>query len=586
MSGARTRVAVFGGGVGGLSAAHELVERGFDVDVYERRDWFGGKARSTSVPGSGTDGRPDLPGEHGFRFFPRFYRHVTDTMTRIPFGDDGANVASNLCDTARVDISSVGKRPLPVLDHAPRSFGELLDTVRGMISLEGEAALKPGELEFFVGRLWRLLTSCEERRLAEYERQGWWDFIDAEHHSHGYRKFLGVGLTRSLVAARARQSNAKATGEILIQLLLGMGEPGVSTDRVLCGPTNDVWITPWHRYLEGRGVGFHADRALTGLELVDGRIRSATVTAADGTSETVTADFFVLAVPVECAARLFAEPGWAPIVDAAPELRTVADIAKDVAWMNGLQFYLRRDVPVVHGHILLLDSPWAVTAISQQQFWPRYDVGGMGDGTVHGILSVDISNWTTPGTHLKKPAEDATVDEIVTEVWQQVLDGLNGPPGSPPVLEDADRHSWYLDPDIATVPPHDRVCHTDAEPLFLSLADTWRLRPEAATRIPNLVLASDYVRTFTQLPTMEGANEAARRAVNAVLAASGSPAEPCELWALHEPVVFSPFKAYDRWRFRHGKAWNEAVPGAVRLGHFVLNVTAPLRRWWHRLRGR
>src|SRR5947209_1732011 len=51
------RVAVLGGGVAGLSAAHELIERGFDVTVYERNDVFGGKARSLSVANTGTDGR-------------------------------------------------------------------------------------------------------------------------------------------------------------------------------------------------------------------------------------------------------------------------------------------------------------------------------------------------------------------------------------------------------------------------------------------------------------------------------------------------------------------------------------------------
>ncbi len=71
-----TTVAVLGGGVGGLSAAHELAERGFAVTVYEARADFGGKARSMPVPGSGTGGRADLPAEHGFRFFPGFYRHL------------------------------------------------------------------------------------------------------------------------------------------------------------------------------------------------------------------------------------------------------------------------------------------------------------------------------------------------------------------------------------------------------------------------------------------------------------------------------------------------------------------------------
>ena len=43
------RVIVLGGGVGGMSAAHELIERGFEVVVLERRDIAGGKARSIPV---------------------------------------------------------------------------------------------------------------------------------------------------------------------------------------------------------------------------------------------------------------------------------------------------------------------------------------------------------------------------------------------------------------------------------------------------------------------------------------------------------------------------------------------------------
>src|SRR5262245_42176445 len=75
-------VAIFGGGTGGLSAAHELVCRGFEVDLYDRNPNVGGKARSewnADPLGGGM-----LPGEHGFRFFPFFYRHVVHTMGRIP----------------------------------------------------------------------------------------------------------------------------------------------------------------------------------------------------------------------------------------------------------------------------------------------------------------------------------------------------------------------------------------------------------------------------------------------------------------------------------------------------------------------
>ena len=65
---------------------------------------------------------------------------------------------------------------------------------------------------------------------------------------------------------------------------------------------------------------------------------------------------------------------------------------------------------------------------------------------------------------------------------------------------------------------------TNNSRLLVHPPGSWAIRPDAGDRIPNLVLAGDYVRTYTDLASMEGANEAARRAVNAILAALGSTA--------------------------------------------------------------
>src|SRR5215218_10720367 len=113
------RVAVLGGGVAGLTAAHELSDRGFDVTVYEARDRLGGKARSLPVPGSGTGVRADLPAEHGFRFFPGFYKHVPDTMRRI--GVDGHLVGAERILLAQGD----GRRELIATAHSPESHEDL-----------------------------------------------------------------------------------------------------------------------------------------------------------------------------------------------------------------------------------------------------------------------------------------------------------------------------------------------------------------------------------------------------------------------------------------------------------------------------
>ena len=118
------KVIILGGGIAGLSAAHELVERNFDVEVYELLSIPGGKARSFPVPGSGKDGRKDLPGEHGFRFFPRFYRHVTDTMARIPYGPTGT-VVDNLVDTTRCQLNRYGRFPVDLIARSPRTMSDV-----------------------------------------------------------------------------------------------------------------------------------------------------------------------------------------------------------------------------------------------------------------------------------------------------------------------------------------------------------------------------------------------------------------------------------------------------------------------------
>lgn len=98
------RVVVVGGGVAGLSAALELAERNFQVTVYERKE-LGGKARSIPVPQTATGGRPALPGEHGFRFFPGFYWNLGDTMRRIPFAGNQQGAWSNLVHVRAYRIS-------------------------------------------------------------------------------------------------------------------------------------------------------------------------------------------------------------------------------------------------------------------------------------------------------------------------------------------------------------------------------------------------------------------------------------------------------------------------------------------------
>jgi hypothetical protein len=72
------KVNVIGGGVAGISAAHELIERGYAVEVYERNHQYaGGKARCIDYYNRTISPKAKLKHSyHTFCFTRRFYGYV------------------------------------------------------------------------------------------------------------------------------------------------------------------------------------------------------------------------------------------------------------------------------------------------------------------------------------------------------------------------------------------------------------------------------------------------------------------------------------------------------------------------------
>ncbi|RMB82233.1 FAD-dependent oxidoreductase [Streptomyces shenzhenensis] len=550
------RVAVLGGGVSGLSAAHELVERGYAVTVYEYYDALGGKARSMDVPGTGTGGRRPLPGEHGFRFFPGFYRNLPDTMRRIPFPGNAGGVHDNLRSGTEALFARAAGRPdlhFPLRRvTTPPAPGDLTPSwIRDQILsvLDLGTSLPAHEAAYFAGRLLVHLTSCDARREGQWEQVPWWDFIRAGEMSREYQVLLGIGQTRNLVATRAEIASTRTVGRVIVEALLlwgllGRGMDGdADIDRVLNAPTSEAWIDPWETYLRSRGVEFVLGTQVREVVHEGGRVTGVRVRARDGGEErTVTADHYVSALPVE-----HARATWGRALRAAdPQLGRCDALRTD--WMTGVMFYLRTPTPVVHGHINCLDSPWAVTAVGQAQFWDERDFArDYGDGQAHDCLSAIVSEWDKPGILYGKTARECTREEVVAELWAQLKDGLNDPGRT--TLTDGDRLGWFMDPAVTGLGGPDPQ---NREQLLIHPTGTLYNRPSARTAVPNFFLAGDYVRTDVDLATMEGANESARRAVNALLDADNSDAERCRLWELFRPPELEPLKRLDEVRYRLG----------------------------------
>jgi uncharacterized protein with NAD-binding domain and iron-sulfur cluster len=385
------------------------------------------------------------------------------------------------------------------------------------------------------------VTSCDERRFGQWEYVTWSDFIRADTMSQEYRALFAHGATQNLVATKAHEASAHTVGlvgEAIIWSSLGRGnEPGGSVDRLLNGSTSERLIDPWVAHLRALGVEFCVDHKVERLHMAKDRIAAVTVRDPSGQTRAIAADWFLSAIPIERFVQLLSPE----VLAADPSLQRTRQLRTE--WMNGLMFYLRRRLPLIPGHINYIDSPWALTSISQAQFWQR-DFRDYGDGTVLDCLSTIISDWVTAGSVNNKPAKDCAPDEIVREVWAQIKAHLNDTGAN--TLTDDLLHSWFLDPAITGSGTPNVL---NDEPLFIQNAGSWANRPESAIAIRNLFLAGDWVRTNINLATMEGANEGARQAVNALLDAAGSTAPRCSLRGLFRPPEFEQLKSVDRARY-------------------------------------
>ena len=229
------------------------------------------------------------------------------------------------------------------------------------------------------------------------------------------------------MAAQPKLMSTKTGGDILLQLIFLMLNPTGHADRVLNGPTNDVWLFPWLNYLRNKGVQYHHHHKVTALQC-DRETRTITgVTVHDAstnTTRTIKADYYVSAVPLERMAKLVNDDMIA--VDTAFDFidDLAAKRAHSLNWMSGIQYYLNTEVSLTKGHVIFIDSPWAVTAISQLQFWKDFDISRYGNGQVKSILSVDVSDWFSKGLN-GKAAADCTIQEITDEVWDQMEKSLN-----------------------------------------------------------------------------------------------------------------------------------------------------------------
>lgn len=440
-----------------------------------------------------------LPGEHGFRFFPSFYHHLFDTMQRTPiletesspylfraqeksvgvwpspyrYVETGRTAYDALKPSSTHALAFSGHRPSVLTRSKPQSFEELRDYLRVFYGSKevGGFNANPRDVSLFMLKLLQYMTSCEERR-REYEQMSWWDFIEGDRYEEGFADLL-QRWPKALVAMDAKSADARTNGTTTVQITLDLFRDGGYRDGILKGPTNQVWLDPWRRYLEAQGVEFIQGK-LKGLKVVatndpnrphailpEVECYEPRYPQSDGQPDLLPG-YFMLALSAHEVARI-AQNFKASLDRSAQELERAkvpkssvkelehsyfppgSDLERasriDIRHIHepitndgvgefrnyaGIQFYFAEDVFWLNGQVYHPDSEYGLTTVSQARFWE--DKMDWENG-YRGVLSVIIANWAKPSKKGKfegKCAHQLSPQDLATEVWRQITDSVKG----------------------------------------------------------------------------------------------------------------------------------------------------------------
>jgi hypothetical protein len=509
------------------------------------------------------------PGEHGFRFFPSFYRHLFDTMKRTtivdPYDSETGRrtVFDNLIPSECLGLARDKPHSSFTIPRSPlTSFEDVRKYLRLVLDQLGYTL---DDIARYSLALFKFMTSSSRRRREQYENMSWGDFVELDRFSPDARVDIEFG-PQMTAALRGSQSDARTQGNITVQLVLDQLRQTANVDCTLDGPTSSAWLDHWRAFLLQEQVKLYRGRLTgvtkkTGAGQPDTYVPEFDVASADIKKALKQADYFILALDLPAAYQLATslDPSIAwddcanviKFVTADLAGASLTDDLKKAApvgplqHLSGIQFYFDTSLSFWRGHTQYVDTPWGLTSVAQPQFWLR---SRDPSDPFRSILSIDIGIWdkayVAEGTTDNQIAWDCPFDRLAKFTWQQIKTHHEvafrqkyGPDAELP------RPIGYaLDRDIDQTKAK-RSDDTDHTPFLVNRTARYTLRPgklaptsdQASFPCYNVfggqwVMCGTFMQTFTRLTSMEGANESARHAVNAVLKACGVPSEPCEIW--------------------------------------------------------
>lgn len=500
----KKRIVIFGAGISGLSAAHELAELGHSVSLYESRSEPGGFFRSARR----ADG---LPTEYSWHGFGPWYNNTFAVMKKTPFNQEGSVFEKSL--SRPIDFGVFPAR-------GDAGFFRSLKDIKAMFQLTW--------IEF-IRAAWIMLKAwCADLRSQEIYSQiravDVWRNVLSSRGLDNWKSSFGpwVGSDWSRVSYHT-------AGDFFCKQLTSSAVHEHSSDPegsawkhkkgdgwlLLKGPSNEFWFEKWVSHLKDLGVKFHFNAELKIFEARNAAVQSALVhQKKQNESQRLKADFFVLAInPYFAKEALFNSPGMAN----APELPQHYGLTQGPGHIQ-VSFRLCFKEPVKFPRkrmaMVLAGSEYNLTLFAQEQAWSEeVDLGKDVSSLWTGTSCIE----TIPGRLYGKPVLACQKEEFKREIKEQVFkcESLNNE------IKKANGGKSLADFALSEIEVWPEWEFSEKgiktpSPKWVNNANNQKFLPGQRTSLANLALAGAHTRTQADVWSIEAAVESGRLAAKAI----------------------------------------------------------------------
>jgi len=484
-------IAIFGGGISGLTVAHELINKGFKVVLYEKDSQLGGMAQSRIE-------KNGIPSEHSWRGYAPFYKNFFNIAQQINIGNS-KTVYDNL------------SKPINFYQLSDKEIGQYTTNITLVDKL----------VVLYIG----IKYSTSGARKNHYYTQPLEPILKKWMSKDGYNRLIefasgpGFGLERDTLSIAhffkilsitflSTGAEHEHTHKLDNNKIYEHGAMGKWHEMIK--PTNQAWFDPWEKYLKKKGVKFHYNSEITSINGKTVITKGILISTKNNIISSVIvnkkinvkADKFVLCINPFEAEKLFVKSKMKHMAKQHHLLNKNSQ-SNQISFRLG--FNKKIKFPIKEIAFVMTDSEYNITFYPQKHYWKNVDTKNL-----NSLWSGTLIRSNKKGALYNKFSTDITINQLKKEIIHQILRSkdlqklVHTHNGFKLKKEDVTYSEiWHEWKEI-----NGKLKQTNTK--WVNTIYNQKYRPTQKTEYSNLFLGGAHTKTSMDIWSMEGAVESGK----------------------------------------------------------------------------